>query len=428
MPDNNKTYLEAINVFASELIKARSINDIVWVVVQKAISTLKFHDCVIYLFDEETGYLNQISAFGPKDSLVNTVINPISIKPGEGIVGAVFKSGQGEIVNNTLKDSRYIVDDAIRLSEMAIPIINQEEVLGVIDCEHPDENFFTEIDFNILSTIAAFTATKIVQARSDEQLIHYQKGLEANVQQKTKELNKRITELQKANKELDQFAYIVAHDLKSPLKNIALLAQWVKEDIELIDGVDSEVFDNLNLLNKRVKRLDSVINGVLDYSRIGKNELELESFNPKILVIELLDTMFIPAHVTIDTNQVTTQPTLLDKLNVNRIIQNLVENAIKYSDKEKPLIEIGFIRKNQLIEIFVKDNGPGIAPQFHDRIFGAFQTLTTKDVNESTGIGLAMVKKIVEENGAKITLTSDLNKGSLFSITWKSKEPQPELV
>lgn len=425
MPKNQNTYLKAINVFAAELIKARSINDIVWVVVQKAISTLKFHDCVVYLYDEEDDLLHQTSAFGPKDSKENTVINPISIKPGEGIVGSVFKSGVGEIVNNTLQDKRYIVDDAIRLSEMAIPIIEQEKKLGVIDCEHPDENFFTDVDFQILSTIAAFAATKIVQAKNDEKLLHYQKGLEASVQQKTKELNKRINELQKVNKELDQFAYIVAHDLKSPLKNIALLAQWIKEDIENVEAVDNEVFDNLNLLNKRVKRLDSVINGVLDYSKIGKNKLELELFNPKLLVLELLDNMYIPSYVTINTNKVTSQPTLLDKLNVSRIIQNLVENAIKYSDKEKPHIEIGLIRNNQSIEIFVKDNGPGIAPQYHERIFGVFQTLTTKDENESTGIGLAMVKKIVEENGANIKLTSDIGKGSIFSITWKSKEPQP---
>lgn len=148
----------------------------------------------------------------------------------------------------------------------------------------------------------------------------------------------------------------------------------------------------------------------------------------KNLVLELLGSMFIPDHIQINTTKVIEQPTLLNKLNVNRIIQNLVENAIKYSNKEIPLIEIGLIRKNQLIEIFVKDNGPGIAPQFHDKIFGAFQTLATKDVNESTGIGLAIVKKMVEENGAKITLTSDLNIGSLFSITWKSKELQPEFV
>jgi signal transduction histidine kinase len=134
-------------------------------------------------------------------------------------------------------------------------------------------------------------------------------------------------------------------------------------------------------------------------------------------VLELLGSMFIPDHIQINTTKVIEQPTLLNKLNVNRIIQNLVENAIKYSNKEIPLIEI-----------FVKDNGPGIALQFHDKIFGAFQTLATKDVNESKGIGLAIVKKMVEENGAKITLTSDLNIGSLFSITWKSKELQPEFV
>ena len=195
--------------------------------------------------------------------------------------------------------------------------------------------------------------------------------------------------------------------------------------MEEVVGVNEEVFENLNLLELRVKRLNNIVNGVLEYSKISNKNLKLQPFNPKTLIQQIVDAMFIPEHVHIKLN-VTEQITLLDKLNISRITQNLVENAIKYSDKDQPVIEIGLQRNLQDIKLYVADNGPGIDPKFHKKIFEVFQTLTPKDVNESTGIGLSMVKKTVEENGAKIKLESRPGKGAKFIITWHSEEKQPE--
>lgn len=195
-------YLEVINQFATSLLKAKSIDDIVWTVAKNAIAELGYEDCVVYLVDEQQEYLIQKAAHGPKNPIDLDILNPIKIKMGEGIVGYVAKTQQGEIVNDTRTDARYILDDDRRLSEIAVPIIYDNRTIGVIDSEHHLENFYPEEDLNILVTIASMTATKLMQARNDEKLQEYQNDLKTLVHYKTLELNKTLTELKAQTLEL----------------------------------------------------------------------------------------------------------------------------------------------------------------------------------------------------------------------------------
>ena len=144
-----ETYLEVINSFATILFDALSIDEIVWAVAKNAIAKLNYYDCVIYLYDEKEDRLLQRAAYGPKSAEKDEVIDPIKIKPGDGIVGCVFQSGIGEIVSNTSKDPRYLVDDEVRLSEITIPLSYKGKIVGVIDSEHPEANFFKEQDFKM---------------------------------------------------------------------------------------------------------------------------------------------------------------------------------------------------------------------------------------------------------------------------------------
>lgn len=195
-------YLEVINQFATSLLKAKSIDDVVWTVAKNAIAQLGYEDCVIYLKDENSDYLIQRAAHGPKNPIALDILNPIKIKIGEGIVGYVAKTQKGEIVSDTRLDSRYILDDNMRLSEIAVPIVFENQTIGVIDSEHPNKDFYPKEDLDILVTIASMTATKIMQAKYDEELQEYQNDLKELVHLKTLELNHTLNELKEQKLEL----------------------------------------------------------------------------------------------------------------------------------------------------------------------------------------------------------------------------------
>ena len=176
---------QAINYFASSLSEQQTEEDILWDVAKNCIGRLHFEDCVIYLLDEKKNILVQTAAHGPKSPLQFEITSPIILKPGEGIVGSVAQGGKAEIVDDTSKDSRYIVDDEQRFSEISVPIIYNGKVLGVIDCEHSKKRFFTKKHLSILTTIASLCANKIVRARAEEEKKEAQRKLMSTQQKMT---------------------------------------------------------------------------------------------------------------------------------------------------------------------------------------------------------------------------------------------------
>lgn len=212
-------YLEVINEFAITLLDAKSVDDILWTVAKNAIAQLGYIDCVIYLYDEQQELLIQKAAHGPKNPIDLDILNPIAIKIGEGIVGNVAKTQQGEIVADTTKDPRYILDGQTGLSEIAVPIIHNKKIIGVIDSEHTEKDFFPADDLKILTTIASMTAAKLVQAFYDQKLQDYQNDLKELVHLKTKELNKTLHELQEQKLELTDSINYAKRIQKAVLKS-----------------------------------------------------------------------------------------------------------------------------------------------------------------------------------------------------------------
>lgn len=194
-------YLEVINSFAVQLLKCSSVDEIVWGVAKHAIAKLGFIDCVVYLFDDDNEYLIQRAAHGPKNPIDFDIDNPIKLKIGQGICGHVALTGKPELISDTSKDTRYKVDDASRLSELAVPILSEGSVIGVIDSEHPEKNFYTEEDLDLLTTIAAMASSKIIEAKIQEQLKNHQVELEKLVQERTVALNQTIDQLEQSNRE-----------------------------------------------------------------------------------------------------------------------------------------------------------------------------------------------------------------------------------
>jgi PAS domain S-box-containing protein len=231
--------------------------------------------------------------------------------------------------------------------------------------------------------------------------------LNADLEQTTAKLSDR-------NQELDRFTHTVSHDLKAPLRAISNLSQWISEDLE--GQLSEENQHNLELLRLRVARMENLINGLLDYCRIGRTEVASEKVNVGELISEIIDSLSPPTTFTISVSQM---PILVAKrLLLSQVFSNLISNAIKHCGRPDGRLEISAIQKGQYYEFSIADNGPGIAPENHERIFGIFQTLKRRDAQENTGIGLSIVKKIIETEGGEITLESELGKGTTFRFTW----------
>lgn len=163
---------QAINYFASSIYETNSVKAILWDVAKNCIGRLHFEDCVIYLVDHERQMLVQRAAHGPKSANYNEINNPIEIPLGQGITGTVAVTGKPEIITDTTRDPRYIMDMARRYSEITVPIISNGKIWGVIDCEHSKKGFFTQKHLSILTTIASLCANKIVKAKAEAEKAH----------------------------------------------------------------------------------------------------------------------------------------------------------------------------------------------------------------------------------------------------------------
>lgn len=227
------------------------------------------------------------------------------------------------------------------------------------------------------------------------------------------ELYKNITLLKRSNAELDQFAHIVSHDMKSPLRGIGNVVSWIEEDHE--EELSPQVDEYLQIIKRRIARAEDLIAGLLSYARIGKDEVAIERVNVRNLIEEILEET---AHERIQV-QVDPLPELYtERLLLYQVFSNLISNSIKYNDKEQAMIHIYHKEHTDQHEFFVEDNGPGIAESYHSRIFTIFQTLNDRDTFESTGVGLAIVKKILDSKKLQITLVSSPAAGAVFSFTW----------
>lgn len=229
------------------------------------------------------------------------------------------------------------------------------------------------------------------------------------------QLRERTAKLEATNKELQSFAYIVSHDLKAPLRAIAKLAQWLVEDYA--GAFDAKGNEMVKLLVGRVQRMDNLINGVLEYSRIGRFAGEDERIDLNRLLPDMLDSLAPPP--TVQIMIAPEFPTIVaDRTRVTQVFQNLLGNAIKFMDKPQGQIAVKWADDGACWRFSVKDNGPGIEPKHYDKIFQIFQTLHSRDEIESTGIGLAIVKKIVELYGGTIGVESEVGNGSTFWWTF----------
>ncbi|CAM2066394.1 CHASE domain-containing protein [Sulfidibacter corallicola] len=272
--------------------------------------------------------------------------------------------------------------------------------------------------------------------RAEQEVIRHRNQLEELVAERTTELEESnhellheihqrkqaesqlqvlLRDLEAANRDLAEFAYVTSHDLKAPLRGIASLAKWLREDYEQVLGRDGKEY--LDDMEARVHRLFSLIEGILAYSQAGSSRQEKEVLSVKSVVEDVIADLEVENGCDISLKG--SFPSILyDRTQLYQIFQNLIANAVKHVDGSRGKVDVFCRNVGNDWEFGVKDNGVGIPSQDFERIFHIFQTLEQGDRNEgSTGIGLALVKKIVERNGGRIRVASEMGQGSEFHFT-----------
>ncbi len=221
--------------------------------------------------------------------------------------------------------------------------------------------------------------------------------------------------LEKRNQELDEFACIASHDLQAPLRGIANLTDWLSNDLE--GKLPPENQQQIDLIQLRVTQMNTLIQGLLQYARVGREDIKATTVNLSQIISEAIETIDPPASFEIvfpnDLPDIQTQSLLL-----KQVFANLLGNAIKYQARTNGKVEVLAIEREDLWEFTIVDDGPGIAPEHHKKIFGIFQTVKGKDDRQGSGVGLAIVQKIVESRGGSVWVKSALGQGSAFSFTW----------
>jgi signal transduction histidine kinase len=227
-------------------------------------------------------------------------------------------------------------------------------------------------------------------------------------------------ELERSNADLDEFAYTAAHDLKAPLRAIAHLAQWIGEDIGAT--ASAETLGNLNLLQGRATRLQVLLDELLAYSRVGRVGSPVEDVDLGEVVREVADLLVPPPGFVVACEG--EMPVLrTHRTPLRLVLENLIGNALKHHDRAAGRVTVAMQMTHGVAEFRVSDDGPGIAPRFHNRIFAIFQTLASGDTVGSSGIGLAIVKKMVLRHGGEIRAESAPPvRGTTFIFTWREAE------
>lgn len=232
------------------------------------------------------------------------------------------------------------------------------------------------------------------------------------------QLEEQTQELERANGDLERFVFVASHDLKAPLRGIDNLVTWIEEDIAAV--ITEDIRENMTLVHSRVRRMENLLDGLLDYARVGSNKTQPVLVDTQVLLVDIVDLLSPPKGFSVEISD--TMPTLNTEIvSLQQVFRNLINNAIKHHDRIDGKIVLTAKGEEGQYQFTVADDGPGIGAEFHDRIFTMFQTLKSRDEVEGSGMGLAMVKKEVELHGGHVWVESNLEeRGSEFHFTWQS--------
>lgn len=225
-----------------------------------------------------------------------------------------------------------------------------------------------------------------------------------------------LQKLKHQNEQLNDYAHLVSHDLKSSLRSLSALLSWVKEDCS--EKIGEESIGNLNLMEAKIEKMDQFLEDIINYSEIGKVDLKISRIDLNELVNKIIGNIYIPKNIKVIVNG--NLPVIkADARRFRQVFQNLIKNAVNFNNKENGLVEIGVEEAEDFYTFSIKDNGRGIPKEYHEKIFNTFTTLGYHE--KSTGIGLSIVKRVLNLTGGEIWLESEISVGTTFYFTIPKK-------
>jgi PAS domain S-box-containing protein len=326
---------------------------------------------------------------------------------GDSKIGLIARERLPHLTNDVLSDPLVSDKEWARRENIrsfaGYPLMVGDETVGVLAMFAGRE--LQASDLQALATVAHGIALGIQRKRAEDAL-----------RTRADDLAELARALERSNTQLDAFAYAASHDLRAPLRGIANLAQWIEEDLAAAGDLRPETREMLELMRTRMHRMEALIEGILEYSRAGRVQEPTARLDMRRVLQEIVDLMSVPDGATVNIADLPSIQSPL--LPLQQIFMNLIGNALKHANRPDPAVTIAARDAGAFVEFTVGDNGPGIAPEYHERIWGIFQTLAARDKVEGTGIGLSLVKKLVENQGGRVWVTSAPGAGSTFGFLW----------
>ena len=410
---NANKQLKIINKLAQDFINLSSREELVHYVTQEVVAQTGFVDCVIYLLDVERNTLVQTSAFGEKIDEHQNIVDAIEIPVGEGISGYVAENRKPVIVKNTQEDERYIFDVVAGQSEICVPIISDDELFGVIDCEHPETNQFNQEHLSFLTTIATMLAARLREW-----------NLMVELEKKRDELSRALSAAETSNKAKTDFFAAISHDLRTPLNAIIGFSELITQEIfgELKNKKYAEYVKDINTSSQHLLNL---VNDILDISTLEVNRVDIycENFDVKEAIkssLKLLYGLLESKNITLQVDIPDDLPPIYaDRHALKKIIINLISNSIKFTRPDGSISISASVSDRAHILKF-QDNGIGIS----ETLIGTITEPFTREVadpycagQEGTGLGLTIVKALTELHGGELKIYSKQNEGTIVYIS-----------
>lgn len=352
------------------------------------------------------------------------------IKGGDAVITRVMSAKKQIIINGPeFEGTSGIFSDWSKLGLKTIvllPILFRNNPVGVLllasrdpdkelkNHEEDTSRFCAEVAGLVIQNTRAFSR---IQRQNEELARAF-----AQIENQKKQLLETTRELSRSNMDLEQFAYIASHDLKAPLRAIKNLAEFIETGF--LNNETDTALTNLVKLRNRISQMEHLLDGILSYSRVGRTKVDIVMTDTGALVKDIVEFIHLPKDFHVEI--IPGMPCFETPKNfLERVFRNLLDNAVKHHNRTDGRIKVLSNDKGEYYEFAVSDDGPGIAPLFHKRVFELFLSLKPREEVEGSGVGLAIVKKIVELAGGTVSLESDEGKGATFRFSWPKRYTGP---